>query len=59
MLLKKLMSGHNDSRQINKIRNEKGNLTTETVENPKKLSDATTKPYTQGNWKSGWNGQFS
>jgi hypothetical protein len=43
--------GYRDSIQINKIRNEKGDITIETNENFKKLSDPTTKAYTQQNWK--------
>jgi hypothetical protein len=42
--------GHRDSIQINKIRNEKGYITTETG-NSKKSSDPTTKAYTQQNRK--------
>jgi hypothetical protein len=42
---------HRDSIQINKIRNEKGDITIETEEIQKKQSDSTTKAYTQHNWK--------
>ena len=40
---------HRDSIQINKIRNEMGDITTETEENKKKSSDPTTTAYTQQN----------
>jgi hypothetical protein len=43
------MIGHRDSIQNNKIRNEKGDITTETEEIQKKSSDPTTKAYTQQN----------
>jgi len=36
---------------MNKIRNEKEDVTTETEEIKKKRSDPTTKAYTQQNWK--------
>jgi hypothetical protein len=49
--LARLTRGHRDSIQINKIRNEKGDITTETEEIKKKSSDPTTKAYTQHNWK--------
>ena len=42
---------HRDSTQIHKIRNEKGDITTETKEIQKKSSDPTTEAYTQQNWK--------
>ena len=42
--------GQRDRIQINKIRNEKGDITTETEE-IQKLADLTTKAYTQQNWK--------
>jgi hypothetical protein len=41
---------HRDSIQINKIRNEKGDIPTEAME-IQKSSDPTTKVYTQLNWK--------
>ena len=52
-LLARLNRGHRDSIQIYKIRNDKGDITKETVESQKKkkLSDPTTKVYTQQNWK--------
>jgi hypothetical protein len=43
---------HRDSIQINKIRNEKGKITIETMEIKKKSSDPTTKVYTQLNWEN-------
>jgi hypothetical protein len=54
-----LTRGHRDSIQINnKIRNEKGDNTTETEEiqkkkkkNKKKTSDPITKAYAQQNWQ--------
>ena len=49
-LLARLTRGHRDSIQINKIRNEKGDKTTETG-NLKKSSNHTTKAYIQHNWK--------
>ena len=48
--LVKLTRGYRDSIQINKIRNEKRNIITDTEE-IKKSSDATTKAYTQQKWK--------
>jgi hypothetical protein len=48
--LARLTRGHKDSVQINKIRNEKADITTETEE-IKKASDPTTKAYIQQNWK--------
>ena len=48
--LARLTRGHKDSIQMNKIRNEKGDIT-ETEEIFKKSSDPTTKAYTQQNWK--------
>jgi hypothetical protein len=42
--------GNRDSIQINKIRNERGDITTE-AEEMQKSSDSTTKGYTQQNWK--------
>jgi DNA repair exonuclease SbcCD ATPase subunit len=50
--LARLTGGHRDSIQINKIRNEKGDITTETEEIQKKSSDPTTKAYTQQKWKT-------
>jgi hypothetical protein len=49
--LARLNRGHRDSIQINKIRNEKGDMTTENKEIQKKSSDPTKKAYTQHNWK--------
>jgi hypothetical protein len=48
--LVRLTGGHRVSNLINKIRNEKGEITMETVET-KKSSHSTTKVYTQLNWK--------
>ena len=48
--LVRLTRGHKDSNQINKIRNEKGDITTD-PEEIKKSSDPSTKTYTQHNWK--------
>ena len=48
--LARLTRWHRDSIQINKIRNEKGDVTIET-ETLKNLSDPTTKAYIQQNWK--------
>ena len=36
---------------INKIRNVKGDITTETEEIPKTSSESTTKAYTEHNWE--------
>ena len=47
--LARLSRGHTASIQINKIRNEKGDITTESEEIQKKSSDPTTKGYTQRN----------
>jgi hypothetical protein len=44
------MTGHRDSILINKIRNEKEDITTE-HEEIQKSPDPTTKGYTQQNWK--------
>ena len=49
-LIVRLTKGHRDSIQINKIRNENGDITTETEEF-KKSSDPTVKAYTQNNRK--------
>ena len=49
--LAKLTRGHRDSIQINKIRNEKGDITTETEEIKKKSSDPMAKADIQQNWK--------
>ena len=38
-------------KSINKIRNEKGDITSETEEIEKKSSNPTTKGYPQQNWK--------
>jgi hypothetical protein len=48
--LARLTRGHRDGIQINKIRNEKGYITTKTEGIKKKPSDPTTKAYTQHNW---------
>jgi hypothetical protein len=48
--LARLTRGHRDSILINKIRNEKGHITTEHNE-IQTSSDPTTKGYTQQNWK--------
>ena len=53
-LLARLTRGYKDSIQINKIRNEKGDITTETEEIEKKSKDPTTQAV-----KSGWNRQLS
>jgi hypothetical protein len=50
--LARLITGHRDSIQINKIRNEKGDITTETEEIKNKSSDPTTKAFTQQIWKT-------
>ena len=42
--------GHRDNIQINNMRNEKGDITSETREF-KKSSDTTTEAYIQQNWK--------
>ena len=49
--LARLARGHRDSIQMNKIRNEKVDITTETEKIKKKSSDPTTKAYTQQDWK--------
>ena len=49
--LAKLTKGHRDNIQTNKIRNEVGDITTEIEEVKRKISDTTTKAYTQQNWK--------
>jgi hypothetical protein len=36
---------------MNKIRNERGDITTETRKSKKNSSDPNTKAYTQQNWK--------
>ena len=58
-LLAKLTRGHRDSIQINKIRNEKGNITTETEEIQKNHQILLQKPILNKTGKPGWNGQFS
>jgi hypothetical protein len=50
-LLAKLTKGPRGSIQINKLRNEKGEITTEMGEIKKKSSDPTIKAYTQENLK--------
>jgi sugar-specific transcriptional regulator TrmB len=47
--LARLTRGHRDSIIINKIRNEKGNITTESKEIKKKISDPTTKSILNNN----------
>jgi hypothetical protein len=49
--LAKLTKGHRDSIQINKIRNRKGDITTQTEKIFLKKSELTIKVYTQQNWK--------
>jgi hypothetical protein len=49
--LAKLTKGLRNSIQINKIRNEKGDITAEMDKVKKKSSDPTTKAYTQQNRK--------
>jgi hypothetical protein len=49
--LARLTRGHRDSILINKIRNEKADITTDPEEIQKK-SDPSTKGYTQQNWKT-------
>jgi CRISPR/Cas system-associated endoribonuclease Cas2 len=48
--LARLIRGHRDSVQVNKIRNEKEETSTE-IGLFKTSSDPTTKAYTQQNWK--------
>jgi hypothetical protein len=48
-----LTRGHRDSILINKIRNEKGDITTETVEIQKKSSYPTTKAFLNKTGKTG------
>ena len=50
--LARLTREHRDSILINKIRNEKGEITPESAEVQKKSSDSTTKAYSQQNCKS-------
>jgi hypothetical protein len=49
--LARLTRGHRDSVLINKITNEKGDITTE-PEETQSSSHPTTKGYTQQNWKT-------
>jgi hypothetical protein len=49
--LTRLTRGHWDNILINKIRNKKGDKTTQSEKFEKKSSDPTTKAYTQQNWK--------
>jgi hypothetical protein len=49
--LARLTGGHRESILINKIRNEKGDITTE-QEEIQTSSDPTTKGYTQQNWRT-------
>jgi hypothetical protein len=46
----RLTIGHRDNNQINKIRNEKGDITKK-QKNFKTSSDSLTKSYAQQNWK--------
>ena len=48
--LARLTRGHRDSILINKIRSEKGDITTEILKKFKTPSDLSTKGYTQQNW---------
>jgi hypothetical protein len=48
----RLTREHRETTQINKVRNEKGDITTEHEEIQKNSSDANTKTYTQQNWKT-------
>jgi hypothetical protein len=48
--LARLTRGHRDSILINKIRSEKGDITTEILKKFKTPSDPSTKGYTQQNW---------
>jgi hypothetical protein len=50
--LVKLTKEQRDSIQINKIRNENGDITTETEKRFKKASELSPKVYTQQNWKN-------
>jgi hypothetical protein len=53
--LARITRGQSHSTLINKIRNEKGDITRESEEiqtNKQKVSDPTTKAYTQQNWKT-------
>jgi len=45
------MRGHRECVQINKIRNEKGDITTEPEEIKKIITDPTTKAYIQQNFE--------
>jgi len=47
----RLTRGQRDSIQINKIKKEKEDITTETEKIQKKSSNPTTKAYIQQNWK--------
>ena len=49
--LARLSKGYRDSIQINKLRNEKGDITTEIEAIQKKSLDPTAKSYTQHNWR--------
>ena len=57
--LAKLMREYRDIIQINKIRNEKGNIRTETEEIKKNHQILLQKAILIKTGKSGWNGQFS
>ena len=56
--LARLIKGHRDSIQINKIRNEKGDITTETEEIQKNHQILLQKPVLSPTGESGGNGQF-
>jgi hypothetical protein len=49
--LARVSRGPRDSIQINKIRNEMGDITTEIEETQKKSSDSSRKAHIQHNWK--------
>ena len=56
--LARLTKGHTDSIQINKIRNEKGDITTKTVEIQKIIRSYYKRPIFITTGESGGNGQF-
>jgi hypothetical protein len=49
--LARLTSGHKNSIQSNKTRNEEGDITTKTEKIKKNILNPTTKTYIQQNWK--------
>ena len=55
----RLTRGHRDSIQINKIRNEKGNITTDPEKNPKHHQILLQKAILNKTGEPGWNGQVS